>query len=289
MNDKKSLKDLTDTMRLQFTEMSTQLQAAARYVLDHPQEVAVDSMRTIAMRAGVQPATMVRLAQALGFEGWSALRDIHIGQILTQPEPYATRARELVRNAEPRTLIAESFQAQHANLAHAEAQNPQSMLNAASLLANARTVHVAGFRACYSIAFTFHYLYRFFRSSVSLLNGEAGMLELQLRAICQDDVTVIISFAPYSQESRAVVHAAKEQGSRIIAITDSTAAPIALAADETILFSVGSPSFFPSITSGVAVVEALIETVMAQSGEAAVSQIRSAERQLRDLKAYDAD
>lgn len=282
------LQHLTDVIRNQFAEMSPQFQSAARYLLDNPQEVAVGSMRNIAAQAGVQPATMVRFAQSLGFDGWSGLREIYVSQVRAQPEPYAIRAKQLVNHQQPQTLITETFTAQCASLQRTGMQRPEAMLRASKLLVEGKAVHVAGFRACYSIAFAFHYLYRFFRSSVTLLNGEGGTLEQQLRAIGPDDVTVVISFAPYSQEARAVANTAKEKGCRLIAITDSMAAPIALLADETILFYVTSPSFFPSIVAGVAVAETLLEMVVSQSDETIVSHIHSAEQQLHDSKAYTA-
>ncbi|GAB4449524.1 MAG: MurR/RpiR family transcriptional regulator [Rhodocyclaceae bacterium] len=268
--------------------MSPQFRLAARYLLEHPQDIAVESMRSIAGRIGVQPPTMVRLAQSLGFDGWPQLRALYVERVRSRPEPYALRARDLVRRGDPKALIAESLRAQQANLERAQAEDPGAQVRAARMLARARTVHVAGFRACHAIAFAFHYLYRLFRDSVCLLAGEAGTLEMQLRSIGPKDATVIISFAPYSREARLVATAARRTGGRIVAITDSMVAPIALAADETILIPVASTSFFPSITPGIAVAETLIEILVSMGGEATVGRIENAERQLRESGAYEA-
>ena len=46
-----------------FDDMSPQLQQAARYLIEHPQEIALNSMRELARNANVQPATMTRLAK----------------------------------------------------------------------------------------------------------------------------------------------------------------------------------------------------------------------------------
>lgn len=284
---RRSYQDTVDFIRQQFPEMSPQFQSAARYLLEHPQDVAVESMRSIAARAGVQPPTMVRMAQSLGFAGWPKLREVFVEQVRPQPEPYALRAKMLVERGESPSLIAESFRAQRENLQHIERQNPDALLRAASLLTGAKTVHVAGFRACYGIAFTFHYLYRFFRTSVALLSGEGGTLEMQLRSIGRQDATVIISFAPYSREARMVAETARQVGSCVVAITDSVVAPVSLLADETILISVSSPSFFPSIVAGIAASETLLEILVSQGGEMAVAQIEDSERQLHDSRAYD--
>jgi DNA-binding MurR/RpiR family transcriptional regulator len=68
---------LTDKIVENFDGLSAQLQAAARYVLDRPRDVALLSMREQARKAGVQPATMTRFAQRLGLEGYEAVRELY--------------------------------------------------------------------------------------------------------------------------------------------------------------------------------------------------------------------
>ncbi len=72
----------------------------------------------------------------------------------------------------------------------------------------------------------------------------------------------------------------------MIALTDSTVAPIALEADCTLLFAIDSPSFFPSITSGVAMVEALVEHLLAKKGKGAIRALEQTEGQLHRTGAY---
>jgi len=282
-----SFEQTTDLIRREFPAMSPQFQAASRFLLNHSDEVAISSMRALAARAGVQPPTLVRLAQSLGFEGWPELRQPFIARLRFGPEPYASRAKSLVKRGQTREMMSELFQAQRANLAHTEVQNRDAFPRAARLLGNAPTVFVAGFRACYPIALAFLYVYRLFRTSVVLLNGDGGTLEMQLRGIAERDTTIVVSFAPYSREAHIVARAARAAGSRVIAMTDSAVAPIALLADETILFSVASPSFFPSIVGGIAAVESLLEILVAYGGEDAVRRIASAEKQLFDAGAYE--
>src|SRR5699024_9296163 len=68
-----TLSALTDDIQKRYADMSPQFQIGARYLLDYANEVAVKSMRQIAAQAGVQPATLVRLAQTLGYKGWGEL------------------------------------------------------------------------------------------------------------------------------------------------------------------------------------------------------------------------
>ncbi|GAB7549133.1 MurR/RpiR family transcriptional regulator [Cupriavidus sp. PET2-C1] len=281
-----NLDELLKHLRESYATLSTQFQGGARYLLDHPQEIPLLSMRKIAADAGVQPATLVRLAQFLGFEGWQGLRELFVEEVRGGPQPYAKRAKQVMRASGSSRMLAEMLETQHQNLDLAGENNAESMPKAVDLLSAAANVYVAGFRACFPIAFTIHYIYRLFRSTVLLIRGDAGTLEMELRALAAKDAVVVVSFAPYSTEIVRVADAAREAGCRVIALTDSTVAPIALRADCTLLFSIDSPSFFPSITAGVAVAEALVEQLLAKKGKGAIKALEHTEGQLHQTGAY---
>ena len=78
-----------------FPRLSPQLRQAARYVLDRPDDVALQSMRSVAASAGVQPATMVRLAKALDYPGFDAFREPFRERLRHPVTGYASRARAL--------------------------------------------------------------------------------------------------------------------------------------------------------------------------------------------------
>src|SRR5260370_17737757 len=62
-----------------FDALSPQLQTAARYMLDRPDDVALLSMREQARRAGVPPATMTPLAKRLALDGYDSSRELYAG------------------------------------------------------------------------------------------------------------------------------------------------------------------------------------------------------------------
>ncbi|RKP45905.1 MurR/RpiR family transcriptional regulator [Trinickia fusca] len=277
---------LAALIRERFSELSPQFQAGAAFLLDHPEEVAVSSMRTVAERAGVQPAALVRLAQQLGFPGWNALRDVFVARVRKRPQPLAQRARSLVKPQAKATLAHDLLAAQRHNLDVSTTQNTTLITETADLLRKAAHVHVAGFMSCYQVAFGLVYGYRLFRSSVSLLTGEAGTLEMQLRSITKDSATIVVSFAPYSAEAVRVAKAVRERGGKLIALTDSAVSPVALAADKTLLFSHESPSFFPSLVAATALAESLVAHLLALEGARAVTALKKAEVQLQRSGAY---
>lgn len=276
-----------DDIRQRFAELSPALQQVARFVLEHPNDVVTASMRSVGTRAGSPPATLVRFAQWLGFEGWPQLKQAFAQDMgLGSDEAYGQRAKALVGRAGDHDLVGETFEVHRRNLEATERRLGDALQQACSLLEKARSVHVAGFRASYPVAFSFVYVYRLLRASVHLLDGQGGTLEMQCRAMERGDALLVVAFAPYSREALAVAQAAREAGCRIVALTDSPASPLALLADATLLFSLNSPSFFPSITSAVALSEALVELLASRAGKGVVQRIDQAEEQLFASGAY---
>lgn len=270
----------------QFTALTPRMQAAARFIVDHPNEVVIASMRTVAEKADSQPATLVRLAQQLGYDGWPGLKSAFARDLGLHSSTYGERAKSLARRGRSPDLARELFSMQRSNLDTTEAAVAARLGDAAKLLRKARAVYIAGFRASYPVAFSLFYGYRLFRNPVHLVDGLGAGLESQVRPMEHQDVAVVTSFAPYSREAIAVADHAHAVGASLIALTDSSASPLALQADITLQFSVASPSFFPSVAAGVALSEALLEQLVAEGGDAVVTQIDRVERQLFESGAY---
>jgi DNA-binding MurR/RpiR family transcriptional regulator len=283
---RKEAMGVKDDLRQRYDSLSPALQQVAKHVLDHPNEVVTSSMRTVGTRAGSTPATLVRFAQHLGYAGWPQFKDAVASEMGLGPDAYGARAKSLIGRARDQGLAGEMFEVQRRNLENTHRQSEAALQKACVVLEKANAVHAAGFRACFPIAFSFVYVYRMFRSSVHLVDGQGGSLEMQLRAFAKGDALVVASFAPYSREALQVAQAAKAAGCRIVAVTDSIASPLSLLADETLLFAIDSPSFFPSVAAGVAVTEALVEMLASRAGKPVIRRIDEAESQLFESGAY---
>lgn len=281
-----AMTSIQDQIRRRFADLSPALQQIAKYLLDHPAEVVTTSMRSVGANAGATPATLVRFAQHLGFEGWPPLKAAFAADMGLGGQAYGARAQRLISRAGDGGLTQEMFEVQRRNLEATQAQSAGTLERACALVEKAPAVHAAGFRACFPIAFAFVYQYRLFRPTVHLVDGQGGVLEMQQRAFAKGDVLLVASFAPYSREALQVAEAAKAAGCRIVALTDSAASPLSLLAQETLLFTIDSPSFFPSVAAGMALAEALVELLASRAGKGAVRRIDEAERRLLETGAY---
>ena len=213
-----------------FSELSAELQRAAEFSLQNTNQLVVLSMRAFASEAGVKPATLLRLAQRLGYNGWGELKDAFIDELGLRNDTYVSKAEKLIAKGTQPQLYEEVFQAHQANLAFTQHENHQAMEQAVTLLDAAENVYICGFRASFPIAWSLFYVYRLFNRQASLIDGLASNIEVFTRELTAQDCLLLTSFAPYSRESLDVLRAAQQAGATIVAITDSPVSPLAHAA-----------------------------------------------------------
>src|SRR5215470_9817086 len=121
-------------VRSRYPDMSPEFQRSARFLSDHPDEVAVSSMRTVAARAGVKPPTLVRFAQSLGFRGWPGLREVAVARYREGSAHYAAKARAIVRRGDAAHFAADVFAAQKGDIESTERQSAHVLPRVAKLL-----------------------------------------------------------------------------------------------------------------------------------------------------------
>ena len=81
-------------------DMPPQLKKAATWVLENAGSISVSSVREIAEAADVKPNTLVRMARAIGFEGFEDFREPFRAEVRAGRDSYTDRARWLQDLAE---------------------------------------------------------------------------------------------------------------------------------------------------------------------------------------------
>lgn len=282
--------DVFKRIRAQFDTLTPELQRAARWVADHASETGFLSMRQQAKNAGVSAPTMVRLARALGFENYAALRRPFQETMAGRSIEYGRRASALQEAPEARRI---GRLAREVSSSHVEDVQSVLSLNAASqieavvtAIAGARRVGFLGVRASFGIAFQFRYAYNLIARNGVLFDGLGGTVHDQVDTLDQGDVLVAISQAPYSAPTVEAVNAAARRGVTVVAISDSAVSPLARQAAHSLRYRADSVSFFPSMIAPLALVELLLARLAAKGGKAVLERLTEVEQRLADQRAY---
>lgn len=276
-----------------YGEFPPQLRRAARFVRENPQQVALHSLRTLASDAGVSPASMTRLVQALDFTSWEAFQARYRAWLTGDDGQgvFSGPAGRLVRGAREagsRDVLLDAIAADEAaNIGQALAPGSRAALeDGARLLAEAPVIWVLGLRSCYAVAFAFHYSLSLFAPRASLVGAAGGLLLDDLHRIEPGHALVAISVAPYSRETVEAIRFARRAGAGVVGISDAPLSPIARAADVALVAGNASAAHIASPIGPLAAAQALALLVLARLGEPAVERLRHREAALAATSAY---
>ena len=275
---------LVGLLKSGFEGLSPQLQEAARWVIDHPADVALLTTREQARRAGVAPATMTRLAQRIGLKGYDEIRKLYAEAVRRRPESFRARAEELLqrRDTEGDAALVHDVLSSLAHHLQAltSAESIERFTAAAKLIAGAERVFCLGLRSSFAVAYIFHYVRSLFGASSVLVDGAGGTGVDLLRTIGSADVMLAISVKPYTRHTVHAARYSRARGVRIVAVTDSEMSPLAALAEETLIVRTETPSFFHTMAPAFAAVECLAALVAARRGSQTLAAIAASEKQL---------
>ncbi|AJY52007.1 MULTISPECIES: MurR/RpiR family transcriptional regulator [Halomonadaceae] len=281
---------LRDQIIAQFDTLSAQLQQAARYLLEHPEEVALVSMRELARHAAVQPATMTRLAKVLGFQGYNDIRTYYAETLRRKSDGFAAKVRQHPTAAAGTTESDIAHQMLHGlsvQLTTLCAPETLKRITAmADRLAAANKVYVLGLRSSHVVAWHFHYVMSLLGERSVHLDGPAGTGGDALMRAKSDEVVLIVSIKPYTVDSLALAQLAKDKGLAILSITDSEVSPLAGISEQTIYCPTESYSFFHTLTPALAISEVLCTLLAERDRPTALDALQHADDHHLQLKTY---
>lgn len=285
-----SVPDVLERLGSEMEEMSPQLRKAAAFVLDHPDDVGLASVRELADAAGVKPNSLVRMARAVGYDGFDEFREPFRSELRTRPNPFPDRAQwlqDISAGDELARLHADIARSTFANLEHVFTSLTTDGLRAiAEQVVSSRTTYVIGVGANYALAHNFEYLTRMAIDNVVAVPHEGNAPMDDIVRAGSDDVVIALTFEPYRSEVVEATGAAREQGARIIAITDSHGSPIAIGAHHVVMAPGETPQFFPSTLAAAAALEMLASFIVADADPEVVSSIERFHRRRYDLGVY---
>ncbi|MEM8840148.1 MAG: MurR/RpiR family transcriptional regulator [Pseudomonadota bacterium] len=263
-----------------FDALSAQLQRAARFLIDHPREVGVHSMRALAAKAEVHPNTLVRLAQAIGFDGYEPMRerfrDFMVTGGLGGFRDRAEWLRELSRTGGTAAVLGEMAEATTGNIDTMwQRQDAQTLEAAADAILSAPRVYVLGMGSAYSLAHQFWYAARMAFDHIMPIPRHGSQPIDDLAWIRPEDVLVALTFQPYRAETMQAVDQARATGATVIGVSDSVTSPLARLADHALVAPTHTPQFFQSHAAVMALMEGFLAILVARAGDQAVARIEA--------------
>jgi len=250
-----------------YEDLSPRLKQVASYVLDNPNDIALETLAVIAERCNAQPSTIVRFAKVFGYRGASEMQRLFRDEILTAaPSPsYSERIRQFQERSDavdwssPHNVMREFAESNIIALEHLkDAVRKEDLDRFIDLMQCAHTVYLAGVRRAFPVAAYLAYSLSHVEKRAFLLDGVAGMTAEQSLMMSPEDLVIAVSFRPYASETIAVVERAHANGTPLIVISDSRLSPIGKEADVCFEIKDAEVRQFRSLTASMCLAQTLV-------------------------------
>jgi len=243
-------------------ELPKRLAQVAVYALDHPEEVAFGTAASIAQAADVQPSTLVRFAQHLGFDGFSDLQGIFRNRLKERTGNYEERLatiRATTKQGSEDIAILNGFLGAASQSIDKLVQtvNPLRFERAAALLADAETIYLIARRRSYPIAAYLAYAFGKMKLRYVLTGSMAGLDPEMLAMATERDAAIAVSFSPYAPSTIEQARQLGALGVPVVSITDNAFSPLAECAEEWLEVAEADFAGFRSLSASMALCMAL--------------------------------
>jgi DNA-binding MurR/RpiR family transcriptional regulator len=227
----------------------------ALFLLENAQDAAFMNVGEVAARAGVSPGTVSRVAQAMGFSGFSDIQDRIREVIRSNIAPAARMEQASVTEFDWNRSIGVDMENLRSVLQRNTLENLQA---AATLVIKAPAVHVMGTRSSYSLAYFLAFNLGQIRENTRLVEILPGQFVDAVRALKPEILFIAVGLPRYQRETVILTQKAKANGCTVLSITDSLFSPLATVSDITLLVPCETLSFFNSYVAGFGLVNGLI-------------------------------
>ncbi|MBE6546141.1 MAG: MurR/RpiR family transcriptional regulator [Ruminococcaceae bacterium] len=260
----------------------------SHYVLENYEKAAYMTASRLGKIVHVSESTVVRFAIELGYEGYPEFQ--HALQEIVRTRLTSFQRMEVTNNligdgdVLSKVLLGDAEKIKHT----LDGIDRAAFEEAVERIVSAREIYILGVRASSSLAGFLAHGLRMIFDNVKFVQTTSGseMFE-QIMSIRPEDVMIAISFPRYSKRIIHAVEFAKHAGTDVIAITDSTASPIAPQADQLLIAKSDMASFVDSLVAPLSIINAIIVAVSRKKQEDLRIRLRQLEEIWDEYDVYD--
>jgi DNA-binding MurR/RpiR family transcriptional regulator len=251
-------------------------------LLTRPSHASFAKALEVATAAGTTVATVTRLAQTLGFEGWPdfqrQLRTRYLSHLSLVDVADAHSVDEGVdQGATKGPALASLRQDLDALSALAREVDHDQLQRMADRIAAARRVFISAEGSYASVALAMAHNTRLAGYDAQAIIDGGATLANVIAALRPDDVYVVVSFWRLYRTAVRAAQRAKDRGATVLLIADTVPPRMQRLCDETLLVPGEGASFFPSLTAAFAAQQAIVSALAAVDRARTRASIKAAE------------
>jgi len=269
------------------TQLAPAQKKVMKYILEHYEEAIFLTASRLSRKAGVSEATVVRLAQVLGYYGYPGMQEA-LRENLQNRLSTVTRMEKTVKHvSDDGDVLMKIMQEDIHNLSQTlQDISVETFHQAVSEMQKARRIFVAGLRGAHAPALVLTLYLKFLKKDAHLIVPGIGDVWNNIHGVGPEDLVIGISFPRYTRLTMEILEYASKQGACVGAITDSLLSPLAEYADWVLPVHSQLDSFIESFTAALSIVNALLTAISIQNPDETMKALRDREALWKEKNIY---
>lgn len=250
--------DLLKRIEDNYMSLSKGQKRIADYIFKNYDKVAFVTASILGETVGVSESTVVRFANALGYEGYPKLQkglQESIKTKLTTVQRFEMSKGMEMGESSLKKIMNSDMDNIRKTMELIDEKKIQSIVSALHM---SRKTFVIGNRSSAVLANYLGFYLNFILDDVHMVPSGSNAAFDQMINISAGDSLVVISFPRYSKSTFDAVNFAKEQGATIVGITDGATSPLAGIVDCCLFARYNMNTFIDSLVAPMSLINALI-------------------------------
>ena len=223
--------ELESRIQKNYNSLTLKTRIVAKYCLDHPDKVALETIKQISENLGISISNIVRFSTAMGFSGFSELQTVFRNHFLNNnsgnyrerlKQPSPTDSEDFEPDSPLDDIITHFINEDLRSLNDLK-NNPdvQKLEKAAEIFANSDTIWIAGTGRTRALVDAVYYALIKFGMCCRRFDFEAANYISEAEIVKPRDSVFLMSFSPYRDEPKQIAEIVQAKGNPLIVLTDS--------------------------------------------------------------------
>ena len=252
-----------EKIRSRMDDFTKSQRILAEYIVQRPEKIGFLSIKELAEAAGISVATVVRLCNTLGYSGYTELgrevQDSIQNELSVLDRFNLGQGDSKAKNNPPQRGFERILSLEIESLYQLNRSiNKFDFFKCLEWMSKADHVVIIGTMASVSLVEYFGYAVSKVLPSVRRVTSVNGQDSDFLKDLGSDSLVFLIAFPRYPKTTIALGNLARDQGCRIISLTDSNQSPIIPLAQIAFLISISAISFVDAYAAPIMFINGLI-------------------------------
>jgi len=259
-----------------------------KFILDNYMEVGFMSAAKLAVKVNTSQSTVLRLSNALGYEGYGLMQS-DIQAIIKRKITSATFVDKIETSGVNMNLKgAEQFESLYIQSINQDIENIRNtkrntsvstLVNIVDDILKARNIYILGLRTSSSLALFFGIsLNMIMNNNVKILNNINCSLFDQSLAITKKDILISFAFPRYTNETVKLIKLVKKKGARTVVFADDVLTPFSEDCDYLIPININSTGYIGSYVASLSLVNFILSLITHKKGNEAIVKLKEIEK-----------